>query len=82
MKNLKRILPDKVEKIKIYITVDKDFSKLCSDFEEVSEMIQYLEKAEDITYYKIRNQIAKYIRLQEELIIDINSFIMEENDRN
>lgn len=80
--NFKRTFPDILDTIKKYVGMDKDFERLCSDFEEMSQLINYLENADRDTFNKVKNQIFKYKQIQTEIINEINNFILEEINNN
>ena len=76
--NLEISFPGIIRKINVYIGMDRDFARLCKDFENVSITINFLENANRKTKEKIQAQIASYKQLRHELITDIKSFIQEE----
>ena len=76
--NLEISFPGIIRKINVYIGMDRDFARLCKDFENVSITINFLENANRKTKERIQAQIASYKQLRHELITDIESFIQEE----
>ena len=76
--NLEISFPGIIRKIKEYIGMDRDFARLCKDFENVSITVNFLENANGKTKERIQAQIASYKKLRHELITDIESFIQEE----
>ena len=76
--NLEISFPGIIRKINVYIGMDRDFARLCTDFENVSITINFLENANCKTKERIQAHIASYKQLRNELISDIKSFIQEE----
>lgn len=76
--HLKNSFPLIIRKIKDYIGIDRDFARLCDDFEEVSETIRILNSSQGKTTSSIQFQIASYRQLKNELTQEIESFIQEE----
>ena len=70
--------PKIIRKIKVYAGMDRDFARLCGDFEEIVETIKLLESTLEKTTPSILSQIAKYRQLKDELVIEIESFIQDE----
>ena len=79
---LKTTFPEIIETIKSYISLDKDFRRLCSDFEELSELIFYLEKSDVRNFDKMKTQLSIYKQLRATLISEIYNFILEEKLNN
>ena len=75
-------LPDLIRAIYVYVGMDYDFEKLCNDYEDLTNTINYLEKRGDGNYKLIINQVMQHKQLQTELLNEIINFINEEQKQN
>jgi hypothetical protein len=80
--HLEFTFPDIIRKIKVYMGMDMDFARLCKDFDEVVESMNFLENANGKATTSIKSQIASYKQLKEELRKEIEDFIQEEQKSN
>jgi len=76
--HLEQSFPKIIRKVKVYMSMDQDFLRLCRDFEDVTETIAILENNNGKKTESILYQIAHYKQLKEELEVEIESFIKEE----
>lgn len=79
---LKKALPDLIRDIKVYTGMDNDFEKLCQDYEELTDTINYLEEKGDGNFKLIKIQVTQHKLLQTELLNEIINFINEEQKQN
>ena len=80
--NLEKTLPALIGAIYTYAGMDHDFEKLCSDYEELTETINYMEEKGDGNLKLIKNQLLQHKQLQTELLNEIINFINEEQKQN
>ena len=52
--HLERSFPKIIKKVKVYMGMDQDFSRVCRDFEDVTETIEILEPTGNVLV--VRNQ--------------------------
>ena len=72
---LKKDFIQEFEEISKYSELDKDFERICHDYETAAEMLKYLE---DLLYppaNEIQKQITHYKELLSELSTEIKEFV-------
>ena len=78
--HLERSFPKIIKKVKVYMGMDQDFSRVCRDFEDVTETIEILENTYGKKTDTILYQITHSKSLKAELEVEIESFIKEEQN--
>ena len=76
--HLQNIYPQHFENILKLIEMDPDFRKICKDFEETGDTVDYLSSLIKIPVVQMEKQLEKQQMLLEELRDDISLSIDEE----